>query len=916
MGSKLTHQELIEKVRRLEKENSQLKTTIEVFNQAGDEKDTLESQLRTMIDSCPAWMACLDTDGNYLIANNYYTETFHIPLSQVEGHNFKEFFPPDLYERHQQLIAQSYAIGKSLQWEDQHQFEKNRTTYLYGIYTPLYDKAGSPWGVSAFVQDVTKLKQAEKDLKESEEKYRTLFEHNEFLTYITDSKGNILLANLKGAEFMGRSQEKIIGKSFFEMRPDRAEMYQSVIDTVLSTGETFQFETLYPTPKEDKWLAVTASPLTIGKETGLQIVSQDITVRKQAEEALKESEEKYRKIFNNEIDAISIFDIESRKFLDVNDAFLDLYGYNRDEILQLTIDAVSGEPEKSKKAVQNATQEGDTLIPIRHHKKKDGTPIIVQLSAGPFTWKGQKVMFAVVRDITEHIQAKEALSRSEEKFRNILDNLMDVYFETTPDGTILYSSPSGAVLSGYSVDELIGNNVDMLYYNPQDREGLFNELKTKGKVRDFELIFQKKNGETYDVSINADLSFNKESKPFRLTGTIRDITQYKKLKEQLNRSKKMESLGLMAGGIAHDLNNILSGLVGYPELLMMDLPEDSPMISSIEAIKDSGQRAAAIVEDLLTIAKGVAIGKEVLNLNKIISESIDSNEYRTLKHIHPDVFFEIKLDSELLNISCSSPHMQKILLNLVMNAVEAIEYRGMVTIKTENKYLDEPLTGYDTVQIGEYILLTVSDTGSGISEEHIKNIFEPFFTKKVMGRSGTGLGLTVVWNTVQDHNGYINVNSSKTGTTFEMYFPVSRGDLSSEQPPVSVEDYLGHGECILVVDDEKDQRNIGCGFLNKLGYSAKFAASGEEAIHYLKKHKVDLIVLDMIMPGMNGRETYQEAIKVHPEIKAIITSGFAETTEVEAAQRLGAGKYIKKPYTLEKIGLAVRDELKNISKLS
>ena len=250
-------------------------------------------------------------------------------------------------------------------------------------------------------------------------------------------------------------------------------------------------------------------------------------------------------------------------------------------------------------------------------------------------------------------------------------------------------------------------------------------------------------------------------------------------------------------------------------------------------------------------------------------------------------------------------------MNLVTNASESIESGGNIVISTMNRYLDEPLTGYENVRQGEYAVLTVSDNGSGISPDDLERIFEPFYTKKVMGRIGTGLGLAVVWNSVQNHDGYINVKSGKEGTIFELYFPITRDELTTDKEQTPLEDYVGFGERILVVDDEENQREIACGLLAKLGYSAEAVSSGEEAIEYLKEYSVDLIVLDMIMPkGINGRETYEEIIKINPNQKAIIASGFAETVDVKKAQELGAGKYIKKPYTLEKIGIAVKGELK------
>jgi CheY-like chemotaxis protein len=310
------------------------------------------------------------------------------------------------------------------------------------------------------------------------------------------------------------------------------------------------------------------------------------------------------------------------------------------------------------------------------------------------------------------------------------------------------------------------------------------------------------------------------------------------------------------------------------------------------------------------VARGAAIGKEVRNLNVIIEEYLGSVEHKKLAAMHPSVVFKTKLDSDLFNVSCSATHIKKSLMNLVANAADVIEGRGTVTISCANRYVDKPLKGCEDLRIGEYALLSVSDDGLGISSKDLERIFEPFYTKKLMERSGTGLGLAVVWNTVQDHDGFINVESNEKGTIFELYFPVTRDEMIDEKEDIPLESYLGHGEKILVVDDEENQREIACGLLTKLGYTAEAVSSGEEAIEYVKERPVDLIVLDMIMPkGMNGRETYVEIIKIHPNQKAIIASGFAETEDVKAAQKLGVGTYIKKPYTLEDIGVASKKQL-------
>ena len=270
------------------------------------------------------------------------------------------------------------------------------------------------------------------------------------------------------------------------------------------------------------------------------------------------------------------------------------------------------------------------------------------------------------------------------------------------------------------------------------------------------------------------------------------------------------------------------------------------------------------------------------------------------------------LDNELLNISGSPVHIRKVLMNLVSNAAEAIEGFGQICISTRNVYVDQPLSGYDHVNVGEYAVLSVSDDGPGISTDDLKRIFEPFYTKKIMGRSGTGLGLAVVWNVVQDHKGYIDVSTNAQATTFKLYLPITREPLARRPLSRRITDYQGDGESILVVDDVPSQREITAKMLGTLGYRTDAVSNGEAAVEFLKARSVDLVLLDMIMdPGINGRETYARIIKIHPHQKAILVSGFAETDEVKAAQKLGAGQYIRKPITLEKIGRAVKEALAN-----
>jgi len=642
--------------------------------------------------------------------------------------------------------------------------------------------------------------QAEEVLQASEGRYRDLYENAPNAYFSIDPvNGSILRCNLGASQLLGFDKETMLKMKVFDLYADTPHGLPKAQEVFkcFNAGETIRDVELHMKHMDGHpiWISLSVEALKDDegnvKESRSMVI--DISERKQAEDALRESEEKYNQLFTTVSDPIMLFDANTREFLDVNYAAMKLYGYTKEEFLNLNHRDITAEEEKSAAEIKQTLNGHLASIPIRYHRKKDGTEFPVEISTGVLKLEDRPVLCGVVRDISERKRAEEERARLEAK---------------------------------------------------------------------------------------------------------------------LQRTRKMESLGLMAGGIAHDLNNILSGIVSYPELLLMDLPEDSPLRKPIETIKDSGMRAADVAADLLTVARGVATSKEVSNLNTLVEEYLGSAEHEKLETFHSTITFKTDLDSDLLNIRCSPIHIKKSLTNLIANASEAIEGSGTVTISTGNRYLDEPLRGYEDVRKGEYAVLSVSDNGSGISANDLERIFEPFYTKKVMGRSGTGLGLAVVWNTIQDHDGYINVNTSEKGTVFELYFPVTRDEVAAEGEAVPVKDYMGHRERVLVVDDEKRQREIACGILTKLGYTAETVSSGEEAVEYLKEQSVDLVVLDMIMPkGINGCETYERIIKIHPGQKAIIASGYAETSDVKKAQRLGAGKYIKKPYTMGKIGVAVKKEL-------
>jgi two-component system cell cycle sensor histidine kinase/response regulator CckA len=635
----------------------------------------------------------------------------------------------------------------------------------------------------------------------------------------------------------------------------------------------------------------------------------------QLEQAFQKGEEKYRILLDESSDPIFSF-YPNGAYRFVNQAFAEGVGKSVNEIVGHSIwDIFPGEEgDKRFSVVKHVFATGKLkTIEVRVPRPEGDQYYITTAKAVKDNHGKVTSVICSSKNITDRKQTEETLRDSRKQLRLFIDSSPDLCFLKDSAAKYLLVNTANAQFFGKKEADIIGKtDFDLM---PEEAAQACKETDSKA-IEEKKMVISVENlGERVYETRKIPVITN--DNVVGVAGIIRDITERRRTEEALRESeeklarfKKMESLGLLAGGIAHDLNNVLSGIVSYPELLLMDLPQNSKLREPIETIQRSGHRAVAIVQDLLTVARGVATSKEPLNLNDIVSDYLNSPEFKKLEHFHPTVTVKTDLDTDLLNISGSHVHIGKVVMNLVSNASEAVDGGGHITISTVNRYIDKPLRGYDDVNIGEYVVLAVSDDGSGISSDDLERIFEPFYTKKVMGRSGTGLGLAVVWNVVQDHKGYIDVPSDENGTTFELYFPITRDEISGKDLSIPIKDYKGNGETILVVDDLESQRKISCKMLDTLGYKTKAVCSGEEAVEYLKENTVDLLLLDMIMdPGINGRETYERIIEILPNQKAIIISGFAETEDVKEAQKLGAGKYIKKPLTLERIGIAVKEEL-------
>ncbi len=641
----------------------------------------------------------------------------------------------------------------------------------------------------------------------------------------------------------------------------------------------------------------------------------------------------------------------------------------KEEIIQLATEVIEQQLPVRREYVAQSPGEvradgnrGDTLftLPVTDDERNYQVVAFVARGAGgrlsamdrDFVTMLSRMMTAAV----DRIEAFLEVSGAEARYRHLFTSALEGIFRVDTGGDIQEANPALAALTGYeSVDELIGAVVDIgtqLYCDPSQWQNVLWNLQAVENIHDFEVRLRRKDGSSFAAALSAYTVRNKAGDLVAYDVRITDVSERKRREQaerdqlaaeaisvaksklvddlewknkqliealnelkatqlQLMQSEKMAAVGMTAGGVAHELNNLLAGIVSYPELLLTSLPETSEIRSQVEAILASGSKAAALVADLQTLAQGTIREKRRIRLEELIEEYLDSKVYAQLAKEVPAVEITTRFATENEYILVSPPHIRKMVETLVGNAAEAAGAGGRVRISTGTKTSHAGVAASGEEMVDRLLVLTVADNGPRIPRENLKHIFEPFFARQVVGQRGTGLGLTVAWNVVNEHGGSITVDSDDEGTVFTVTFPIAQGDgeyARADGQPEGLE-LRGEGR-VLVVDDEPLQLEIAKAMLTRFGYQVATCASGEEAIAYLVDEKVDLVLLDMLMsPGMNGLETYRRILELHPGQKAIIVSGYAESKDVKRVMQLGASAFVKKPYTMYQIVRSVKAEL-------
>lgn len=649
-------------------------------------------------------------------------------------------------------------------------------------------------------------------------------------------------------------------------------------------------------------------------------------------------------------EAIFIIDPESGGILYANERATSSLGYTSDEVSRLTVmdfDIVFGDLAAWKKHISNLRRT-DAIVIESGHRRKDGTVFSVEVNSKLVLVCEREYVVSVARDIKKrkrseeslkkrkeelkklvekktaeltkanerlklevasHRMSQDALRKSEERYRSLFEESKDVVFIRDSGGRFLDINPAGVELFGYSTrEEMLELNIARdIYFNGSDTKRFEEEIDRVGFVRDFEAVMKKKSGEKITVNITGNAVRNESGNVEAYRVILRDITRHKELEEQLIQAQKMEAVGQLTGGIAHDFNNILMALMMYTETMMMKTGGEDPLRVNIEQIRKVTERAAALTKRLLAFSR-----KQIMCLAPTdLNDTVRSVEKFLKRLIGEDIEFITKLTEDTLTVMADITQIELVLMNLATNARDAMPDGGSLLISTEAIEPDRNFTracGYG--RPGDYACINVIDTGSGMSEETKKKIFDPFFTTKEVGK-GTGLGLSVVYGIVKQHNGHISVSSEPGGgTAFKIYLPVIAGASAKKTARTWTRKPFGT-ETILVAEDDRDVRHITRIVLERCGYRVIEATNGKDAVRKFKKNRdsVDVLIMDVVMPKMNGKEAYDEIKKISPEVKAIFLSGYTEDV-IDRTGVLERGlHFISKPVIPSELLKTLRDVL-------
>jgi len=767
-------------------------------------------------------------------------------------------------------------------------------------------------------------KQSEEEIKKRQ-KYLEAVLHDAPDAIVTlDASHHVLEWNPGAEKIFGYTRDEAVGKNLDDLvsGPDVVDEAKANTKKVLSGQNLSPTETIrYRKDGTAVNVIVAGSSIQIdGEMHGVVAVYTDITDRKRTEEALRESEEKFRLTFESVPDAVTISSMEDGLYLYVNDGFCRITGYAKEEAVGKTAFELGlyVNPADRERLLANLQDKGMVEAFEVQFRMKDERVVDALLSGRIFRYGEEDCLIAVTKDITQFKEAQAKIRESEKRYGDLFNSVSDLIYTHDLEGRFLSANRAMTEILGYEPDDFIGRKVTDIM-KPELRPLFFTEylevIKKQGHYEGVTAYFTKDDRKIY-IEYRNRLITPGEGEPY-ITGIGRNVTErilaereIKKLNKQMLQAQKMEAVGTLAGGIAHDFNNLLQGILGYTQILLLSRDESDPDTTRLEEIEKATQRARELTQQLLAFSRKVETKPRPVDLNQEV-EQVRKLLERTIPKM---ITMELHLEERLDVIHADPAQLEQVMMNLGVNARDAMPDGGRLVFETENLTLDEEYCETHLgARPGRYVLLSISDTGHGMNRETLEHIFEPFFTTKEVGK-GTGLGLAMVYGIIKSHGGYIMCYSEPgEGTTFKIYLPVREGDQPAPETETKSVAAMPEGgsETILLVDDEGILRDIGKTILEQFGYTVLLAPDGETALEVYRENLEDisLVILDLIMPGMGGKRCLEEILKQDPQAKVVIASGYSINGRPKEALDRGARAFVKKPYEVTQMLREVRKVL-------
>ena len=765
--------------------------------------------------------------------------------------------------------------------------------------------------------DITERKRAEEEWRKSADRLAVLYNESPLPYQSLDTKGRIVEVNRPWLQTLGYTSEEVIGHWFGEfLAPGYADRFRERFPRFKAAGEVRGVEFLMLRKDGSEVLAAfdgNAGYDARGEFRQTHCVFTDITERKRAEQALRESEERFRNVVESAPEGI-VIETQGR-FRYMNRAFLELLGAgSQAELLDTPVEDRIHPDCRTEvaKRIRMLNEEGIPQPVIeRKYVTLDGRTIDLEVCAAPFTYRGEAGGVAFFRDIAERKRAEAQLRLSAE----ILKQIPDAILLTDLEGRIVGWTGAAERIFGYTADEAAGRPVNFIH-QPEIRDSMTGriiaQLRDTGQFLG-EVPCLRKDGSPVPIETTCRTVFDSEGRPTALIGVNRDISERKRAEEetgrleaQLQQAQKLESVGRLAGGVAHDFNNLLTVINGYSDLLLSQLAEPDPLWGYASEVRKSGERAAALTQQLLTFSRKQIVEPKPTDLSALVADA----ERMIRRLVGEDIVVTTVLDPTCGLVIVDPGQIHQVLLNLVVNARDAMPDGGRLFLQTSVTHLDAAYAAaHGEVRPGPYVLLAVSDTGTGMSEETRQHLFEPFFTTKEQG-TGSGLGLSIVYGIVRQSGGWIWVYSEPgKGTTFKIYLPQSEAAAAAPVAPGAAPPR--GSETILVVEDQEEVRRLATKLLRDYGYRVLEAANGGEALLQAERHQgpIHLLLTDVVMPGMNGRELAERLAPLRPGIQVLYTSGYTHDVIAQRGVLDPGVAYLPKPFTAESLAAKVRQVL-------